>query len=58
MLGSKAFSEAAILEVLKFIVAQAHSPARACIRFMLLFIESAGLCSADFAQRQIGGFAA
>jgi len=43
MLDTKAFSEAAMQEVLRFVDAQAPSPSRARIRFILLFVESVGL---------------
>ncbi|MDB5744189.1 MAG: phage integrase family protein [Polaromonas sp.] len=47
MLDSKALSEAAMGEVLRFIDAQAPSPSRARIRFILLFLEAVGLRSAE-----------
>ena len=47
MLDTKAFSEAAMQEVLRFVDGQAPSPSRARIRFILLFVEAVGLRSAE-----------
>jgi len=47
VLDSKALSEAAMMEVLRFVEAQAPSPSRARIRFILLFVEAVGLRSAE-----------
>ena len=47
MLDSKAFSEAAMQEVLRFVQSQAPSPSRARMRFTLLFVEAVGLRSAE-----------
>lgn len=46
LLDSKAFSEAAMQEVLRFVDTQEPSPARNRIRFILRFMESVGLRSA------------
>ena len=46
VLDTKALSEAAMLEVLRFVQAQAPSPSRARMRFTLLFVEAVGLRSA------------
>jgi len=47
VLDSKALSEAAMVEVLRYVDAQAPSPSRARIRFILLFVEAVGLRSAE-----------
>ena len=47
MLDSKALSEAAMREVLRFVGAQPPSPSRARIRFILRFVEAVGLRSAE-----------
>jgi len=47
MLDSKAFSEAAMQEVLRFVDEQAPSPSRSRMRFTLLFVEAVGLRSAE-----------
>ena len=54
MLDTKALSEAAMLEVLRFIDAQAPSPSRARIRFTLLFVEAVGLRSAELLSATLG----
>ena len=54
MLDSKALSEAAMREVLRFIDAQAPSPSRARIRFILLFVEAVGLRSAELLSATLG----
>ena len=54
MLDSKALSEAAMAEVLRFIDAQAPSPSRARIRFTLLFVEAVGLRSAELLSATLG----
>jgi integrase len=54
MLDSKALSEAAMLEVLRFVEAQAPSPSRARIRFTLLFVEAVGLRSAELLSATLG----
>ena len=56
MLDSKAFSEAAVLEVLQFFEAQAPSPAHAHIRFMLRFIASVRLRSAELLNAKLEDF--
>ena len=54
MLDSKALSEVAMLEVLRFIDGQAPSPSRARIRFILLFVEAVGLRSAELLSARLG----
>jgi integrase len=54
MLDSRALSEAAMLEVLRYIDAQAPSPSRARIRFILLFVEAVGLRSAELLSATLG----
>jgi integrase len=54
MLDTKAFSEAAMLEVLRFIDSQAPSASRARIRFILRFVEAVGLRSAELLQARLG----
>ena len=54
MLDTKAFSEAAMQEVLRFVDGQAPSPSRARIRFTLLFVEAVGLRSAELLSATLG----
>jgi len=54
MLDTKALSEAAMMEVLRFVNAQAPSPSRARIRFTLLFVEAVGLRSAELLSATLG----
>ena len=54
MLDTKALSEAAMLEVLRFLDAQAPSPSRARMRFILLFVEAVGLRSAELLSATLG----
>jgi len=54
MLDTKALSEAAMAEVLRFIDGQAPSPSRARIRFILLFVEAVGLRSAELLSATLG----
>ena len=54
MLDTKALSEAAMAEVLRYIDAQAPSPSRARIRFILLFVEAVGLRSAELLSATLG----
>ena len=54
MLDTKAFSEAAMLEVLRFVDVQAPSPSTARIRFTLLFVEAVGLRSAELLSATLG----
>ena len=54
MLDTKALSEAAMREVLRFIDAQAPSPSRARIRFIVLFVEAVGLRSAELLSATLG----
>jgi integrase len=54
MLDTKALSEAAMLEVLRFIENQTPSPARTRIRFILKFVEAVGLRSAELLAAKLG----
>ena len=54
MLDTKALSEAAMLEVLRFVDAQAPSASTARIRFTLLFVEAVGLRSAELLSATLG----
>jgi site-specific recombinase XerD len=54
MLDTKALSEAAMLEVLRYIDAQTPSPSRARIRFTLLFVEAVSLRSAELLSATLG----
>ena len=54
MLDTKALSEAAMAEVLRFVEAQAPSPSRARMRFTLLFVEAVGLRSAELLSATLG----
>ena len=54
MLDTKALSEAAMLEVLRFVDGQALSASRARIRFTLLFVEAVGLRSAELLSATLG----
>jgi len=54
MLDSKALSEAAMQEVLRFLSAQAPSPSRAPRRFILLFVGAVGLRSAELLSATLG----
>ena len=54
MLDSKALSETAVREVLRFIDAQAPSPSRARMRFILRFVEAVGLRSAELLSATLG----
>ena len=56
MLDTKAFSESAMQEIMRFIDAQAPSPSRERIRFILLFVEAVGLRSAELLQARLGDF--
>lgn len=56
MLDTKALSEAAMLEILKVIEAQAPSPSRTRIRFILRFMESVGLRSAELIGARLEDF--
>lgn len=53
-LDSKAFSEAASQEILAFVDRQAPSPSRARIRFILRFMASVGLRSAELLSSRLG----
>ena len=54
MLDTKALSEVATSEVLRYIEAQPPSPTRDRIRFILLFVESVGLRSAELIGAKLG----
>ena len=54
MLDTKALSEAALLEVLRFVDGQAPSPSHVRIRFTLLFDETVGLRSAELLSATLG----
>ena len=54
MLDTKALSEAAMQEVLRFVDAQAPSASTARIRFTLLFVEAVGLRSAELLSATLG----
>ena len=54
MLDTKALSEAAMAEVLRFVDAQAPSASTARIRFTLLFVEAVGLRSAELLSATLG----
>ena len=54
LLDSKAFSEAAMQEVLRFVDTQPPSPARDRIRFILRFMEAVGLRSAELLSASLG----
>ncbi|MDQ3061186.1 MAG: site-specific integrase [Pseudomonadota bacterium] len=56
MLDTKALSEDACEAILRFIDAQPPSPARARIRFILRFVESVGLRSAELLGARLGDF--
>jgi len=53
MLDTKALSESAVQEILKFIELQPPSPARSRIRFILRFVESVGLRSAELLNARL-----
>ena len=55
MLDTKALSEAAMLEVLRYLDAQAPSPSRARMRFILLFVEALGRAPVGPAGRPAPG---
>ena len=54
MLDTKALSEAAMLEVLRYLDGQAPSASRARMRFILLFVEAVGLRSAELLSATLG----
>lgn len=54
LLDSKAFSEAAMQEILRFVDAQKPAPARNRIRLILRFMESVGLRSAELLSAKLG----
>ena len=56
MLDTKAFSEGAMAEVLRYIEAQAPSPSRHRIRFILRFVEAVGLRSAELLEAKLKDF--
>lgn len=57
MLDSKALSETAVLEILRFIDGQTPSPSRARIRFILTFVSAVGLRSAELLSAKLGDLA-
>ena len=57
MLDTKALSEGAMREVIRFVDAQAPSPAVSRIRFILRFVEAVGLRSAELLGARLGDFA-
>jgi integrase len=56
LLDTKALSEGAMSEVLRFIDAQPASPARERIRFLVRFVEAVGLRSAEILNAKLGDF--
>ncbi|MBP8287727.1 MAG: tyrosine-type recombinase/integrase [Rhodoferax sp.] len=56
MLDTKAFSEGAVLEILKFIGAQPPSPSSTRMRFILRFLESVDLRSAELLNAKLEDF--
>lgn len=56
MLDTKAFSESAISEILRFIEVQPPSPSRSRILFILRFCEAVGLRSAELLSARLGDF--
>lgn len=56
MLDSKALSEGAMQEILKYIEAQKPSPSRTRIRFILRFMESVGLRSSELINARLEDF--
>ena len=56
LLDSKALSESAAIEILKFIDQQPPGPARARMRFILRFVESVGLRSAELLNARLEHF--
>ena len=54
ILDTNALSEAALLEVLRFVDGQAPSPSHIRIRFTLLFDEAVGLRSAELLSSTLG----
>lgn len=54
MMDTKALSEAAYKEVIAYILSQAPSPSRSRILFILRFVESVGLRSAELINGKLG----
>ena len=54
MLDTKAFSEPAMAQVIRYVEAQAPSPSRARILFILRFVEAVGLRSAELLNARLG----
>lgn len=54
VLDTKAFSEVVMSEIYRFIDEQDPSPSRTRIRFILRFVESVGLRSAELLQARLG----
>lgn len=53
MLDTKAFSEAAVQQILTYIEQQPPSPSRSRIRFIMRFVESVGLRSAELLNARL-----
>lgn len=56
MLDTKALSEMAMSQVMSYVESQTPSPARTRIRFILRFVESVGLRSAELLDAKLGDF--
>ena len=56
LLDSKAFSEAAALEIKRFVTAQSPSASRDRMLFILKFLEAVGLRSAELLNAKLGDF--
>lgn len=54
MLDTKAFSEVAMAEIMRFVEDQAPCPSRSRIKFVLRFVESVGLRSAELLNAKLG----
>ena len=54
LLDTKALSEAAYKEVIEYVLSQAPSPSRSRILFILRFVESVGLRSAELIAAKLG----
>jgi integrase len=54
MMDTKALSEAAFTEVISYVLSQAPSPSRSRILFILRFVESVGLRSAELINGKLG----
>ena len=56
MLDTKAFSELAVFEIIQYIEKQPPSPARSRIKFIIRFVESVGLRSAELLSARLSDF--